>query len=185
MKKIVVIFIILTIISGCGNNEKGKAVDLNAYLTGSQDQQAERLMKTIIMALDEKDAGLLKSVFSEDAKASCPELDRQIEELFAYYERPTKIYDGYSPYAEGQTSLSSDSDGKVISDQGYWLITGEYQVETITEKYWVNFAFYSGHESDPRKNGIFNLEIITDSLMESEGTYRHSIQNEKGIFVDQ
>lgn len=177
---------LIVLLCGCGgNNGKATAMDLNAYLSGSQDQQGENLMKIITKALDEKDAKLLKSVFSEEAKAACPELDKQIEELFEYYEGPTKSYEGYSPFAEGQTSLGRDDDGKLIGNQGYWLISGEYQVYTASEKYWIHFTFYSEHEADPKKNGIFIMEIITDDTMESEGGYRHSMRTEKGIFIDQ
>ena len=123
-------------------------------------------------------------MFSEEAKAACPELDRQIEALFAYYEGPTVSFKGKTPYATGHTSLGRDEAGRLIGDQGYWLISGEYQVETVSEKYWIHFTFYSEHEADPKKNGIFIMEIITDDIMESEGVYRHSMQTEKGIFID-
>lgn len=185
MKRILALIMIMVMLCGCGgNNGKEEAMDINAYLTGSQDQQAENLMKTIAKALDEKDAELLKSVFSEETKASCRELDRQIEELFEYYEGPTKSYEGYSPFAEGQTSLGRDDDGKLIGNQGYWLISGEYQVYTASEKYRIYFTFYSDHEAEPEKNGIYIMEIITDSLWEEGGGFYHSMRTEQGIFID-
>ena len=166
MKRIIFIIMVFVaiLLYGCNGNGDGEAMDLNAYLSGSQDQQGENLMKIVTKALDEKDPELLKSVFSEETKVSCPELDRQIEELFAYYEGPTVSFEGNTPYASGQTSLDWTKDGNLVGGQGYWDIQGEYQIQTQSEKYWVTFAFYSKYESAPEKNGIYCFEIITDAL---------------------
>ncbi len=183
MKRLIIILVAALCLYGCGcgghDPENGGPADLNAYLSGSTDQQADALMEVIVQALDEGDAELLMSVFSEEAQESCPELGEMAEALIDVYEGPSVSYTGNAATAQGHTRLGRDDDGDLIDGQGYWLIGGSYELVTESVTYWLDFDFYSEYEAEPEKNGVYIIEIST-----WEGGNHHDHMTEQGIFIN-
>ena len=177
--------VFLLLLSGCGcflSDEVGNGGDVNKYLTGSHDAQCDALMKVLSEGINRQDVSLVKSIFSEETKNNCPNLDQQIRDMFTYLQGKVLRYEGFSDYANGHTALSYDESGNIKNGQQYWQISGDYQLEMGNGSYDMTFAFYSNCVAVPEKNGIYFVEVMPEELADSIG-YQHSIQKEQGVFL--
>lgn len=187
-------FVVLTMLlplemAGCGSfigrtdSGKGQAVNRDAYLSGTQDEQADEMMGKIVDAMDSRDADAMKALFSEYAVSTAASLDSQIEGLFEFYKGPSVSYDGKSDYADGATTWDRDDNGSIGTGHAYWLLSGRYTLKTADEKYQVKIIFYTLNEEEPGKVGLSYLEIVTQDYYDQDWFVMQSPDAAPGIYI--
>ena len=137
--RIVIIMTLVINIGGCMSRERY----MLKWFKSEQEKSDERTEK-IIAALEEKDAGKLKEMFSKKAVLETEDLDEQIESLIEFFSGDLVEYDG-----------GCDSDSQNRHGKKKLSIFGEYKVITTEEEYRISFSECVKDYEEPEKIGIY------------------------------
>ncbi|MGI6177322.1 MAG: DUF5104 domain-containing protein [Eubacterium sp.] len=143
------IFIAAASLTGC--NIVKMREDLLSSQMVSDEEEMKRIEDIVIRALEEKDAELLKSIFSEKALARAEDIDRGIEYIFDLYKGEFQeiTYENHS--GEGQIY-----DGKHSRN-----ISPHCDIKTTEGTYTLSWDEWSVNEHDPSAQGVSSLQLGT------------------------
>lgn len=185
MKKLLILVMTLgLLLTGCGSAMSGgggEEMDVNKYLTGSNAEQCEKLVKELVKALNEKNAALAKSLFSEETKKKCPDLDSKLRQMMDALKGTVDKYNG-SVYYERLAAFGQE-EVDPLERWSFWKIAGDYQLVTKTETYALQISFCShGEPYAPEENGIYLLQLLTEEEADRAG-FPLSDVDDRGIYI--
>jgi len=144
--------LIISMLSGCVdkiseglglfNKEKTSSVSI---LTAPQIMFDE-----IIYALDNKGREHLKSLFSQNALAQSPDIDKQIDEIFEFY-KGKSVYDGGVDSGGGSSHIEN---GKYVY---LFIIPSIRNFETDKAAYWLSFNVVVVDKDNPNDVGLWGI----------------------------
>jgi hypothetical protein len=152
------IFIAAASLTGC--NIVKMREDLFSSQMVSDEEEMKRIEDIVIRALEEKDAELLKSIFSEKALSRAEDIDRGIEYIFDLYKGEFQeiTYENHS--VEGHIE-----DGKHSRN-----ISAQCDIKTTEGTYTLAWYEWTVQEHDPSEQGVYRLHLRKS---EDKKGYRH------------
>ena len=152
------IFIAAASLTGC--NIVKMREDLLSSQMASADEEMKRIEDIVIRALEEKDAELLKSIFSEKALARAEDIDRGIEYIF----------DLYKGEFQEITYENHSEEGHIYDGKHSRSILPQCDIKTTEGTYTLAWDEWIVNEHDPSAQGVYWLVLIKSD--ERKG-YRH------------
>lgn len=164
MKKIVitVIYLMLSIfiLTGCEIHTKE-----------SDQMKSDKLMRSIIEDLENKDEKALKKLFSKYAIENIEDLDEKIEELIEFYSGSDGGYTGNA--AVHKTAER----GEIVK-----VISTHYKVKDSKQDYKMTITTYVENDIDSDKIGLYSIEILTPDA-DYDGFKWKDEQDIPGIYI--
>lgn len=161
IKSVIVFFMSITLITGCGQTM------IHSFWDSDQKVSDEILEKTID-GINNKDEDAIKKLFSEYAIDNSESFDEDIHYLFDFIDGNVVSYDESSPAGSFE---SSNKDYKIK------LISSYYYVSTATEKYFFLIDNYSKNTLESEKQGVKCLIVV-----KAEDRLKVYDSNEKILF---
>lgn len=137
----------------------------------SDQVQSDKLMKSIIEALENKDKKALKELFSKYAIENTDDLDEKIKELIEFYPGSDG---GYT----GNTAMHKTAErGDIIK-----VISTHYKVKDSSQDYKMTITTYVENDIDSDKIGLYSIEILTPGA-DHDGFKWRDEEDAPGIYI--
>lgn len=153
---------------GCVPGGRGEYV---AKQNRKEKEEADKMMKSIMEALEEEDKDALKELFSDYALENAETLDENIDELINFF---PGCEDGY----KGNVSTHRTSDYGEITN----VIMAKYTVTNGDDTYELHITFYVENDKKPEKIGLYIIEVMTEEG-KPEGFKWRDEEDAPGIYV--
>lgn len=157
------------IFSLLGCNSKS-AEEYRAKVIREDEDMGEKMMQSIVDALEKQDEEALKELFSPYALEHAENLDEKIEKLLEFYQ-------GSDGKREGE--LYSAEGGK---NYGIWILDSGYTLENDGQEYQVRVITIPKYDEEPDKVGLYLIEVMTEEA-KPEGFKWRNEDDEPGIYV--
>ena len=170
MKKILSLTICLVLVyclSGCTifNRESS-----NAYR--NDKELADEMIENIIDCAEKEDAKALTELFSQYAKNSILNLDKEAEEFINYFQGSYKSWNGNA------SSHEKSEYGQIIWRE----LKGHYSVITDEAQYEIAYIYIPFDKEKPDKEGLTSIEITTEEIFNKD-EFLWSLDKKPGIYV--
>lgn len=161
IKSVIVFFMSITLITGCGQTMIHSFWD-------SDQKVSDDILEKIIEGINNKDEDAIKELFSEYAIENSENFDADVQSMFDF------IDDNIVSYEESSPAGSFES-----SDRNYRIkkISSYYYVSTATEKYFFLIDNYSKNTLESEKQGVKCLIVV-----KAEDRLKVYDSNEKILF---
>ena len=156
-------------LTGC-KSRSDEMADLETYTT----KQMTKTKNQVIKCINEQDKEGLKKLFSKDAQKNIEELDGKLGQLIgAFNGNKIESAKGLSPAFEGS------------ADAQPLHIYGKYHLKLKSgDKYIILIAIWDIDDENKKKEGIFQLDLLTFSKDEvPEGFHMDGSEDDYGIFI--
>lgn len=141
----------------------------------SKDRQLySNAVTELIVALDEKDADALYSLFSPNVQAECTDLKDKIQTLFSFFTGPTKEIGDYSSIAVEESVEYGDEKTNAYTTFPV-LAGGEY--------YWLYLDVILENDFDESQIGITQLDVCTADAYYEFWTSADMQESVKGLNI--
>jgi len=142
----------------------------------SNDQEiANSQMDKVLNAIQNKDKDALKAMFSKNAVDKAENFDKNIDELFEFYQGNVISYDDRSALGSGETMNYGERQKRLDST---------YDVETTEGKYRFAIEDYIIDTANPENVGIYSLYIIKAEDTDEQMAYRGDEKYTPGININ-
>ena len=170
MKKILSLTICLVLVyclSGCTVFNRGSS---NAYR--NDKELADEMIENIIDCAEKEDAKALTELFSQYAKNSILNLDKEAEEFINYFQGSYKSWNGNA------SSHEKSEYGQIIWRE----LKGHYSVITDEAQYEIAYIYIPFDKEKPDKEGLTSIEITTEEIFNKD-EFLWSLDKKPGIYV--
>ena len=170
MKKILSLTVCLVLacsLSGCTVFNRGSS---NAYR--NDKELADEMIENIIDCAEKEDAKALTELFSQYAKNSILNLDKEAEEFINYFQGSYKSWNGNA------SSHEKSEYGQIIWRE----LKGHYSVITDEAQYEIAYIYIPFDKEKPDKEGLTSIEITTEEIF-SKDEFLWSLDKKPGIYV--
>lgn len=137
----------------------------------SDQVQSDKLMKSIIEALEDKDEKALKELFSKYAIENTDNLDEKIEELIEFYPGSDGGYTGNA------TMHKTAEYGDIIK-----VISTHYKVKDSSQNYKMTITTYVENDIDSDKIGLYSIEVLIPDA-DYDGFKWRDEEDAPGIYI--
>ena len=138
-------------------------------------EQADNVVERIATSLDNKDSAALIHLFSARTVGSCENIDKDISQLFDFYDGEMVEYKRYGPGSSG-----SKDNGQYTKE-----IFATYDVTTTAGVYRIAIEFCTIHSLEPDKIGLTSLYIIKAEDSDMDFAYWGNEAWGAGIVIDE
>ncbi|WP_075720781.1 DUF5104 domain-containing protein [Roseburia sp. 499] len=152
-----------------GCNSKS-AEEYRAKVIREDEDMGEKMMQSIVDALEKQDKEALKELFSPYALEHAENLDEKSEKLLEFYQGSDSKREGELYSAEG---------GK---NYGIWILDSGYTLENDGQEYQVRVITIPKYDEEPDKVGLYLIEVMTEEA-KPEGFKWRNEDDEPGIYV--
>ena len=170
MKKILSLTVCLVLVcslNGCTVFNRGSS---NAYR--NDKELADEMIENIIDCAEKEDAKALTELFSQYAKNSILNLDKEAEEFINYFQGSYKSWNGNANYKE------KSEYGQIIWRE----LKGHYSVITDEAQYEIAYIYIPFDKEKPDKEGLTSIEITTEEIFNKD-EFLWSLDKKPGIYV--
>lgn len=155
-------------ISGCGVGSQG---DYLAETNQTEKEHADKMMQSVLDALEAGDAEGLKKLFSTYAQEHAYDLDGKIEELMEFYPGCDGGYEG------NVRSHKTTDQGETV-----YVIMPKYTVKNGEESYQLRLTIYVENSVEDEKIGLYMIQVKTEED-KPDGFKWKDEEDEPGIYV--
>lgn len=155
-------------ISGCASGDRGEYL---AQTNQTEKEQADKMMQSVLDALEAEDADGLKKLFSTYALEHAYDLDGKIEELMEFYPGCSGGYEG------NIRSHETTDHGETI-----YVIMPQYTVTNGEESYQLRLTIYIENSVEDEKLGLYMIQVMTEEA-KPDGFKWKDEEDEPGIYV--
>ena len=178
MKKLIVLSICLCmLLTSCSSTNRLIYSEVNFWsiVFRGDDYVCCTVLEKIVKSIETKDTELLLSLFSENTKAECPDLDKQAEALLNYCSGRMLSYGKF----RGLPVSSVHMDGEGNYQESH---EPSYDINTTDGSYRITFRYTEIDTIDRANEGILSLYVIkaeddidTTYLYSGDGKYTPGI----------
>jgi hypothetical protein len=180
MKKLTILLICLcALLTSCGFGGGAVYSELNFgdYVFKTDDYVCCRVLDNIMKAIENGDKELLLSLFSENTRAECPDLEERAEELFDYCSGKMLSFGEFSGYPHSSEHFHGDGNYEKELEP-------TYDVNTDKGSYRIFFNFVESDTVDRANEGLVSLYIIrAEDDIDTSYAYRGDGKSTPGIHI--
>lgn len=125
----------------------------------SSDLSSDKMMLSVIDAIEARDREALKGLFSEYIKQNT-NLDAGIDYLFDYVQGEDIVYDEEANDMPVAGAMSHYGEGQACTE-----VRRYYRISVDGESYIIYIVYYSVNDLEPEKEGLHALRITSDAYM--------------------
>ena len=156
MKKIVILIMcICFLLTSCSGSNAviDKELSFWDYIFRSDDYLCCTVLKDIVRSIETKDKDLLLSLFSENTKSECPDLERQAEALLNYCSGKMISFGEFRGHPSEHSYFHGDGNYEKELDPSY-------DINTTDGSYRISFFYKHVDTIDRGNEGILSLYVI-------------------------
>lgn len=156
MKKIVILIMcICFLLTSCSGSNAviDKELSFWDYIFRSDDYLCCTVLKDIVRSIETKDKDLLLSLFSENTKSECPDLERQAEALLNYCSGKMISFGEFRGHPSTHEYFHGDGNYEKELDPSY-------DINTTDGSYRISFFYKQVDTIDRGNEGILSLYVI-------------------------
>ena len=133
--------------------------------TPSEEKEVESMMQQIVAALDARDKGALRDLFSEKTLSEADDMDAGLDYIMDTYQGMSQTYEANGN--DIQDHYGSPGRTKHIIADG--------EIETTVTTYTIFFEDHMIDEADSEAVGLTFIKLIEEDLRENENERRYSV----------
>ncbi|WP_022755517.1 DUF5104 domain-containing protein [Butyrivibrio fibrisolvens] len=159
IRSVIIIFVSITLITGCkNNNESGTSNKLFYSFWNSDQKISDEIIEKIVDGINYEDTDKIKNLFSVNALEKSESLDNDIQNLFEFIDGPIISYEEGN--GSGSSMESSDSTYKIK------ILYTCYYISTANEDYFIDIKTYTDDTQNADLIGVKYLIIVkADDMM--------------------
>ena len=180
MKRLIVLLVCLCmLLTSCSSTNRLIYSEVNFWsiVFRGDDYLCCTVLEKILKSVETKDTELLLSLFSENSKADCPELDEQVEILFNYLSGQLI---SLGKFIGLPNTFSTYTEGELVKESHI----PTYDINTTDGSYRLTFEQVEIDSNDTGNEGLVSLYVIrAEDDEDTTSAYRMSGEYIPGIHV--